>query len=60
MRSEFEEPALLIASIEEHSTTKTEEEISIKTEVEQGSFHSQKKAYSLLQGLERHLQEIQS
>jgi hypothetical protein len=51
---------LLEASIEEHSTTKTEEEISIKTEVEQGSFHSQKKAYSLLQGLERHLQEIQS
>jgi hypothetical protein len=43
--------------MEEHSTTKTEEEISIKTE---GSVHSKKKASSLLQGLERHLQEIQS
>ena len=61
MRQVFEDPALLVASIEEHSMTKTEEEIiSIKAEVDQGSAHSQKKASSLLQGLERHLQEIQS
>ena len=35
MRQEFVQPALLVASIEEHSMTKTEEDIiSIKAEID--------------------------